>query len=274
MNEISKYNEKRKKYQERIDHIHSEDILEAKEEGTIHDTWQFEQLLLSYIRDGEVDKLEGLFHSFTQKDDYTVGILADDPLRQAKNILIGLTAIVGKTAGIPGGMAIEEAYRLIDIYTQECEKAKTIEEINMLQFNMVLDFAERVRKQKLPADMSTEVFNAIQYINTNTNRKISLDEIAHEVGISRSLLTRRFLKETGSTINDYITDVKINDAYRLLLYTGRSYSEIANILGFSSQSYFQTVFKKKTGTTPKKYRERNKEMRIDTISSNIQGTNI
>ena len=46
--------------------------------------------------------------------------MADTPLRQAKNILLGLVALVGKMAAIPGGMDDEEAYDLIDLYSQEC----------------------------------------------------------------------------------------------------------------------------------------------------------
>ena len=254
MDTVRDYSRRRESYQKRIEKIHSEEILEAKEEGSIHDTYRFEQLMLSYIRDGETEKLKELFGNVSRIQEFTVGVLAEAPLRQEKNILIGLVAVVGKTAAIPGGMEVEEVYRLIDIYTQECEKAGSVEEISMLRFNMIMDFTERVRKRKHPGNMSPEVFEAIQYIDAHSHEKISLDDVARETAYSRSHITRLFRKETGQTVNEYITGVKIRDAQRFLLYTNRTFSEIANILNFSSQSYFQTVFKKTTGMTPREYR--------------------
>ena len=64
-----------------------------------------------------------------------------------------------------------------------------------------------------------------------------------------------FLKETGITIKDFITDAKIRTAENMLRYSDFSYSDISHTLGFSSQSAFISVFKKANGITPKKYRE-------------------
>ena len=55
-------------------------------------------------------------------------------------------------------------------------------------------------------------------------------------------------------ITDFIIKSKIRDAKRLLRYSNRSLSEISTHLCFSSQAYFQTVFKKSTGMTPNEYR--------------------
>lgn len=56
------------------------------------------------------------------------------------------------------------------------------------------------------------------------------------------------------TVNAYATGLKIKEAQRLLLTTAKPLSEIAQYLGFSSQSYFQNVFKRCTGVTPGEYR--------------------
>lgn len=58
--------------------------------------------------------------------------------------------MIGKFAAIPGGMDIEETYHLIDTYIQECEKLQTEEAVKNLQYNMTIDFAQRVAQQKLP----------------------------------------------------------------------------------------------------------------------------
>lgn len=251
---IKVYERKGEPYRERLARRHTASSQDAKEAGAIHGTWQFENLLLSYIRDGEVDRLKAFMAETAQHADFNVGTLAKDPLRQAKNLMIGLTAVVGKVAGIGGGMDIEDAYRLIDLYTQECEKAGSIEAVTLLQFNMVVDFTERVRQAKLPENLSPEVFQAIQFIADRSHEAIGIDDVAAHVGRSRSFITRRFRAETGSSINEFIIEEKLRDAKRYLRYTDMPLGKIAGALAFSSQAYFQTVFKRETGMTPGEYR--------------------
>ncbi len=250
------YERKSKQNRRKMAKSHTEEYLSAKESGAVHDTYQFENMMLSCIRDGEPEQLKRLFQKAQEMKGFTVGRLAATPLRQEKNLLIGLVAVVGKVAGIGGGMEIEEAYRLIDLYTQECEKAETVEAVDLLRYQMVMDFTERVQQAKLPSNVSPAVFRAMQYIGDHTNAPIALDDVAAHVGMSRSNLTRRFKAETGKTVNEYIIETKIRDAKRLLRYSDMTYGEIAAILAFSSQAYFQTVFKRKTGFTPGEYQTR------------------
>ena len=252
---VKVYEKKREAVRSKLAKRHTASSQDAKESGAIHGTWQFENLMLSYIRDGEVEKLQAFLSEAVRHTDFTAGTLASDPLRQAKNLLIGLTAVVGKVAGIGGGMDIEDAYRLIELYTQECEKTASVEAVYLLQYNMVMDFTERVRQSKLPEGLSREVFSAVQFIADHSHDAIGIDDVAAHVGYSRSYITRRFRAEVGKSINDYITEAKIRDAKRFLRYSELSFGEIANSLAFSSQAYFQTVFKKATGLTPGEYRQ-------------------
>ena len=64
----------------------------------------------------------------------------------------------------------------------------------------------------------------------------------------------KFKKETGYEVGAFITKCKIDEAKSLLRFTDRSISEISSYLAFSSQPYFQTVFRKVTGMTPLQYR--------------------
>lgn len=252
---IKSYEKRGAKAKQKIAQSHAKSSSEAKEIGTYHGTYQFENLMLSYIRDGEVEKLRAFLEQTAQHiDEFHIGTLAADPLRQAKNMVIGLTALVGKVAGIGGGMDIEDAYRLIDLYTQEVEKCSSVESVYLQQFNMVMDFTERVRQAKLPENLSREVFSAVQFIADRAHESVGIDDAARHVGMSRSALTRRFKAETGKTVNEHIIETKIRDAKRLLRYSDMTYGEIAATLAFSSQAYFQTVFKHKTNLTPGEYR--------------------
>ena len=253
---VKSYEKRGAKARQKIAESHAKTSSDAKESGFYHGTYQFENLMLSYIRDGEVEKLRSLLEETAQHiNDFHIGTLAANPLRQAKNMVIGLTAMVGKVAGIGGGMDVEDAYRLIDLYTQEVESCISVEGVYLQQFNMVMDFTERVRQARLPENLSREVFSAIQYIADHTHESIGIDDVAKQIGMSRSSLTRRFKAETNKTVNEQITENRIRDAKRLLRYSDMTFGEIAATLSFSSQAYFQTVFKRKTGLTPGEYRK-------------------
>lgn len=85
--------------------------------------------------------------------------------------------------------------------------------------------------------------------------KIYLEEIGETLKISPGYFSHLFKKETGSSLQDFINDVRMEKAANLLLHSDENLLEIAEYLGFLSQSYFCKVFKQKMEITPKKYRE-------------------
>lgn len=225
----------------------------AKENKLFHETWMIEQQILSFIREGNTEGLRRLFITLTKEEYIKEGPVADTPLRQEKNIFIGFTALIGKTAAIEGGLDIEESYRMVDIYTQECETAITVDEVYVLRYCMIVDFTERVKQAQKPKKLSKKTDKAMHYINSHIYSSLTIDEIAKHIGISRSALTKHFRKDLNKSIIEYVTEEKTKEAKRLLLYSNKSISEVAAYLNYSSQPYFQTVFKKVTRTTPYEY---------------------
>lgn len=242
--------------EKRLAPIHTENSYFAKEYQVIHGTYQFENMLLSYIREGEAEKLKEFLFQSSKNFEFNEGVVADTPLRQAKNLLLGLVAIVGKVGAIGGGMDVEEAYRLMDLYNQECEKVSSVDAVKLLQYHMIFDFTERVALCKAPKNVSKEIFSCMQFIQNHTCFYIGIDDVAEYIGKSRAWLTKKFRQECGVSITEFITQSKIRDAKRLLRYSDKSLVEISSYLCFSSQSYFQTVFKRDTGLTPKEYRQK------------------
>ena len=74
--------------------------------------------------------------------------------------------------------------------------------------------------------------------------------------MDRTTLSKKFKRELGFNISSYIMRRKLEEAKSLLNYTDMTISEISEYLCFSSQAYFQNVFKKKYGITPKEYRKK------------------
>lgn len=135
---------------------------------------------------------------------------------------------------------------------------RSIDEVTRLDHAAILDFTKRVAACKIPEGISLDVFKCIQYISTHINWPLSVEDVVNAVGKSRSHISRLFKKEIGVSLKDFITNRKLEESKNLLAYTDKPISEISEYLCFSSQSYFQNVFKKKYAITPHEYRKVNK----------------
>lgn len=95
---------------------------------------------------------------------------------------------------------------------------------------------------------------AQRYIEKHYMDDITLEEIAKEVGWTATYLSSSFKKNTGKSVVDYLTYIRVQHAKELLLDTERSIGEVADIVGFHDAKYFATRFKKITGVSPNEYR--------------------
>ena len=96
------------------------------------------------------------------------------------------------------------------------------------------------------------------FILENYMRHISLEEIAKQKPVSTSYLSRVFKNETGSSVLDYLTSVRMRHACEMLIESKTSIADIALSIGYDDYTYFCKVFKKECGCTPLKYRMNSK----------------
>lgn len=95
------------------------------------------------------------------------------------------------------------------------------------------------------------VRDAMLHLRERFAQPIGLKEIAGALGCNASYLSRVFHQETGMTLIEHLTQVRIAEAKRLL--TRKPLKQIAELVGFSQYTYFLKVFKQETGMTPKQY---------------------
>lgn len=98
------------------------------------------------------------------------------------------------------------------------------------------------------------VDQALNFIESNYDQKISLENIAAELSISKNYLCNVFKEETGENTTTYINKLRIEKAKQLLLEKNYKLKEIYNKVGFSNQYYFSKVFKKISGMTVTEYK--------------------
>lgn len=100
------------------------------------------------------------------------------------------------------------------------------------------------------------VNKTIEILKNSIYGRIDFDGLCNDIGYSKSYIARVFKAKTGFTVMDYYINLKIGEAKRLLLETHMNIDTIASSLCFESPQYFSKVFKKRTGMTPKYFRNK------------------
>lgn len=115
--------------------------------------------------------------------------------------------------------------------------------------------AEILRQhQEVKYDKHVELAQA--YVLQHYCEKITLSQVADALNISQGHLSSTFKKQTGKNFSDYVNEIKVEKAKELIETHQYMMYEISDRLGFDTQYYFSTVFKKMTGYTPKEYESR------------------
>ena len=114
----------------------------------------------------------------------------------------------------------------------------------------IFDAAEKASQGK----WRSEVEQAIKYVEEHYMEKISLDDVADYVNVSKTYFCSMFKKETGQNFSLYVLDFRLEKACEFLQKEEREIYNIAYDTGFQSQNYFNNMFKKRYGITPKEYR--------------------
>ena len=110
-------------------------------------------------------------------------------------------------------------------------------------------------------------------INNITNENFGVVKLASLIGLSTSQTLKKVRAITGKSVNQYIRELRLSKAASLIKETDLTISEIAYKVGFSSQSYFNKVFRKRYGTTPSEYKtqkEEDPENKIDNVPKQKQ----
>ena len=238
----------------------SDIIFENQENSSMHNPYDQEIREVKSIRSGNADALKKSW-----QEDYIgkLGVLAKTPLRSNQNLAIVLVTLASRAAMESGVMA-ETAYSLSDSYINKIEEAKNPEWALQLGRQAEMQYALLIReinesrkygeKKDTAADSRTS--RCKDYIFSHLHEKISTQDIAKALYMNQNYLSDLFRRSEGITISDYILNEKIKLVKNMLIYSRYSYSQIASYLGFCSQSYLGTKFKKVTGCTMHQFRER------------------
>lgn len=220
--------------------------------STSHDAAAYEQELYAMIRFGRYPEMVEFLRSSTFTG--AQGSLADTMLRHQKNMVVA-SATLASRAAVGGGLDYDTAMTLADHYIQWVELAQDRNALLILHNNMLKTYARLVAEKRANSAKSALVNRVTTYVSEHLSEKIAGETLAAALGMNRAYLSAQFKRETGMGLNEYVHRMKIDEAARLLIVTDLPISAVATRLGFSSQGYFQAIFKKVTSMNPSEYRE-------------------
>jgi AraC-like DNA-binding protein len=224
-----------------------------------------ELIFMQQIIDGDI---ESIVNNYKQTDisamEERIVRLAHKSIKQYEYAVCASITLATRAA-IKGGIDPLTAYSIGALYFQRLERCEKILDMYDLQKNAILGFAEQVNKTKMERSKLSYIEQCRSFIINHLNKPFSLEDVAQEIGINKSYLSRRFSEVEGIGIKKFTQNKRLETAANMLKYSNESISTIANYLCFPSQSQFGVVFKQLFGLTPQKYRDKEQVNEISKI---------
>lgn len=212
-----------------------------------------EMILMKAVTDGNLNYRQ----IYEQRKDFESELLtgAGNTLRDAKNTLIVFNALCCRAA-IQGGLSIKSAKETELRYHAEIEQMDTFTKLKSTQMQMLDEYVNKVHETKDNPMISKTVKECCDYIRANVTKPLDVDGIAAQMGYSTYYFTRKFYKEMGLKVSDYIKQARIEYVKVIMMTSKMSIQEISDLLQFGTRNYFSKVFHEVVGMTPAAYREK------------------
>lgn len=168
--------------------------------------------------------------------------------------VLELIVLLSRSA-IEGGAETEQIFNLNNSYIKEIENIESLDRLNTWLVGVMNRFISYVFEFN-DVKHADVIFKITAYVKNNYMKKITLDDIADNVYLSRTYISRIFREEMKVTLTKYINKIRIDKSKQLLLDSSLTLADVANLTGFDDQSYYSKTFRSITGMSPGKYREK------------------
>lgn len=221
-------------------------------ENPLHSySYQYEEKILKYILNGNSTMARVVLKDLLQFKD---GIeLSTNHLQSAKYKAVSAVTVFTRTV-ISANVSIAKAYALSDVYIKLIDHCEDLHQILKTINDAITDFTKLVQQYKY-LDTPPWIKKIKEYISHNLHQDITLSQLSEVTGMNPSYMSAQFKKITSQTIKEYIHTLKVQEAQYLIKNTNYTLSEIAIILNFSSQSHFNSIFKRITNQSPMQFKK-------------------
>lgn len=211
---------------------------------------EIEETLLKIVISGDVETAKSFDF---QKISTQHLIYQNNSFTNMKTNLMIFDTLCNREA-IKAGVDKILAHKISNNIKFHINKISLSSELKYVAQKILVTYSKAVKEYTL-LDYSNNIRKIILYIRKNLTNKISLDDIANELYITKEHLSRLFKKEMNITISEYIIKAKIDEAKKLLKLTDYNILDIATLLNFANSSHFSNSFKKYAKTSPSDYRK-------------------
>ncbi|MBO7148330.1 MAG: helix-turn-helix domain-containing protein [Clostridia bacterium] len=136
----------------------------------------------------------------------------------------------------------------------EEKKLGYLESIRCNIIELIIETMRKASPDSSATASSKSTEEICKYIADHFKEQITLYNVCKSTGYSVPYVSRKFKEEHGMTFSRYLQQMRINEARRLLYESNMKIIDIAEYVGYSDIKFFNTLFKKFTGKTPREYR--------------------
>ncbi len=209
-----------------------------------------------YIRSGDIDGLKLFF-----EDEENMKLLFPPFARQSvfrASLRAAELIVTARPLAASHPLTDGTGKSLIENFTTDTEAIRNVAGVLKVFERYVLEMASRAKGvlKYNRQDYSPLVRHCIEKIMELMPERVSLSELSASLHVTPRYLSTLFNRDTGTSISDFMQEIRIDEAKYMLSNSDMDYPEISNILCYGSQSYFNQVFKKKVGLTPREFRLR------------------
>lgn len=195
--------------------------------------------LMDSVKFGREDATEIFFGLLHQ-----LGNFSEDA---RKNIILQLLNICCHVAYTDGNCELQ----FLDLYqwTKELDRIDDFEKWAYQKFEFILQQIQEYQGR----NTSSSVKIAVDYIEKNFDKEISLEDVSRYVGVSPQHFSKIFKQETGANYVDWLTKLRIEQAKKYLHAGKHTIKEVCFQVGYKDPNYFSRIFRKIVGMTPSEY---------------------
>lgn len=228
-----------------------EEQLEQRDHISIY-SMNKESDLMEMLHDGKEEAALNLLQDVTN-DIILESVGSNDVIRTKAIELIVLTSRIAVNHGI----SQDRVSKINTSYMRLLLMQDSVDDICFQLREAILLYQKEIRERKVkPEPESIRIMK--QYMKENFYKNLTLDMIADTAFLSASYASRLFKKEQDISIMEFLLQIRMTEARRLLKETDLSIEEISERTGYSDSGYFTKVFRKSEGKTPSQYRHTHK----------------
>lgn len=222
---------------------------ELQEADKTHYPVEIEHKLQQMIIRGEKEHARELINELLGWVYFQTGGNLSNIKKRASELVVLLSR-----AAIDGGADSKEIFSLCHSAQQRLDSSDTLETLSSSLTDLFHRFVGYVFDFGQVKHINI-IHKAVDYVRCNYNHKLTLEDVAAHVYISKSYLSRLFKEELNTSFTTFVNAVRVEKSKPLVLDRSIPLAQIASMTGFDDQSYFTKIFRRQTGVSPGQYRK-------------------